>query len=173
MKKIVILISILYSTVLAYAQDSCNNRTTLGECITLCADSIDSVIVVNIPKSIFFATNITRESFIENAEQVKTIYAKKDINLLISLLLSCSIQMQMAYDSNQVLKTARVVNRKGHLLLAWFNQEKSDLRSLIILCNKNKHKLVWIDPWRSVFIDNYCCEITKEINDYITYLFEE
>lgn len=173
MKKIVILISILYSTVLAYAQDSCNNRTTLGECMTLCADSIDSVIVVNIPKSICFATNITRESFIENAEQVKTIYAKKDINLIISLLLSCSIQMQMAYDSNQVLKTARVVNRKGHLLLAWFNLEESDLRTLIILYNKDKNKLVWIDPWRWVFIDNYCCAITKEINDYISNLFEE
>lgn len=173
MKRISFLILILFSTVLAYAQDSCKNKTTLGERMTLCADSIDSLIVLNIPKSIFFATNITRESFIGNAEQAKTIYAKKDISLLIKLLLSCSIQKQMAYDSNQVLKTTRVVNQNGRLLLAWFNLEKSDLRSLIILCYKGEHKLVWIDPWRWVFIDSYCCEISKEINDYISSLFEE
>lgn len=173
MKKIALLILTISSLVLAYAQDNCKNKTTLGECMTLSADSTDSVIILNISKSTCFAMNITRESLIENAEQVKTIYAKKDINILINLLLSCSVQKQMAYDSNQVLKTARIFNQKGRLLLAWFNLEKSDLRSLIILCNKGEHKLVWIDPWRWVFIDSYCCEITKEINDYISSLFEE
>lgn len=173
MKNLFIIILLFLSFVLVNAQEKTIKNSILSDHWMLCTDSIDSLIIAHIPNNIFFARNMTKEAFLENVKQTITICSKKDVNNILNLLLLCKIEKQMNYSANQCVKNVRVFDRRGHLNFAWFDEEKSDFRSLIIFCHKRKYELVWIDPWRWVFIDNYCCEITNEINDYISNLFEE
>lgn len=134
--------------------------------------SVDSIVIYKMRNNVFFASNVTRESFLGFSDLIakQKVVEVREKQAFMNEILTCEIDSTMPYSANQVQKDAlgfiahtKVGESSPEIL--WIDKS-DDYRGLAIIFQNGHFNLIWFSLGY-VYVDKYRCKTTERIRQFM------